>query len=416
MIDRRLRLAAIAAVLGLLVAWVAIDWWGGRRVSREVARLEGRFGSLDGRSIAAPNVPAQDNRALAVHAAALLINPGSQGSDTYTAAGRFRLQPDPAGVPDDIRAFADGNQEAIRVAALALNRRQSSWQADYAGSGTLPPWLAIRRLSQVLYASARIDLAAGRPDDAAARLAVGLAVAASIRQEPTLIGQLIRVHTAVEQCDGIARVVATSEPSKEALERLAYWLNQNREVDPIETGLRAELRWGNAMFTTIAQGRATEIWGRRSAWLKVGRVARPIVRLAHARYLRQMERLIDHHARPLPRQALTGIATPATRSWRRLSDEPILGLQRAMESGHLFDSALAVTRIGVALRRYRVDHGAYPADLATLVPGYLGRLPLDPLTGHPPVYARVNAGFTLKADTTGRSSTDKRALEWTVSK
>jgi hypothetical protein len=66
-------------------------------------------------------------------------------------------------------------------AALAMNRRQSSWQADYAGNGALPPWLAIRRLSQVLYISARIAVASSRPEDASARIATGLAVAASIR-------------------------------------------------------------------------------------------------------------------------------------------------------------------------------------------------------------------------------------------
>ena len=220
----------------------------------------------------------------------------------------------------------------------------------------------------------------------------------------------------MEQCEAIGRMISASEPSKEALDRLAYWLNQNREVDPIEAGLRAELRRGNAMFTAIEQGRSADLWGRRSACLEMGRLDRPIVRLAHARYMRQMEQLIDYNAGPRPRPAFTNVPTPSRQWWQSLSDEPIPGLRRAIDSGSLFDNALAVTRLGVALRRYRLDYGAYPADLSTLVPAYLGRLPIDSMTGRPPVYRRIKAGFTLKADATGRSSVDRQTLEWAVNK
>ena len=62
------------------------------------------------------------------------------------------------------------------------------------------------------------------------------------------------------------------------------------------------------------------------------------------------------------------------------------------------NSVLGVTEIGVALRRYRLDRGSYPDELSALVPAYLARLPIDPVTGRPPVYARSGAGFTLKAE------------------
>ena len=47
------------------------------------------------------------------------------------------------------------------------------------------------------------------------------------------------------------------------------------------------------------------------------------------------------------------------------------------------------------LRRYKLDRRAYPEDLSALVPAYLPQLPIDPVTGKPPVYTRDSDGFTL---------------------
>ena len=63
---------------------------------------------------------------------------------------------------------------------------------------------------------------------------------------------------------------------------------------------------------------------------------------------------------------------------------------------------------------YRLDHGAYPDELSAAVPVYLSRLPVDPVTGRPPVYARRGPGFTLKAEPVGTSTAVNSALEWTV--
>ncbi|HEX6464101.1 MAG TPA: hypothetical protein VFZ98_06605, partial [Vicinamibacterales bacterium] len=193
--------------LALLLAWVALDLWAGRSADAAFARLQMRYGPLDGQSIVAPHVPGIDNRALPVRAAALMTLPSEYDAGLSTALGHFRNQNDSSPVPDEIRAFAESNGEAIRIAELALDRRESSWDADYAGGRNLPPWLAVRRLSEVLYTAARLEMLAGQPDQASRRIAVGLAVSASIKQEPSLIGQLIRVATATEQFEGVKRII-----------------------------------------------------------------------------------------------------------------------------------------------------------------------------------------------------------------
>ena len=77
---------------------------------------------------------------------------------------------------------------------------------------------------------------------------------------------------------------------------------------------------------------------------------------------------------------------------------------------------MSSAEIGVALRRYRLDRGSYPDELSALVPAYLTRLPIDPITGRPPAYARRDAGFTLKAEPIRKDSSTNTALEWVVTR
>ena len=70
----------------------------------------------------------------------------------------------------------------------------------------------------------------------------------------------------------------------------------------------------------------------------------------------------------------------------------------------------------MALRRFRLDRGAYPDDLSALVPGYLASVPIDPFTGRAPVYARKGAGFELHAEGPKGRTPRPPELDWVVTK
>jgi hypothetical protein len=63
-----------------------------------------------------------------------------------------------------------------------------------------------------------------------------------------------------------------------------------------------------------------------------------------------------------------------------------------------------------------LDHTAYPDDLSDLAPTYLVRVPIDPFTGRPPVYARQGEGFTLRAKASRPGGERWGAFEWNVPK
>jgi len=412
---RKILIVAVVAILVLLVARTGLDLWAGHRVNVETARLEQRYGSLDARTLTLPPVPAGDNRARAVGAAAaLIVFDGVKGpSEFQIALNRFLALKTPSPVPADLRAFVDANRTAIRVADEARSRRQSNWESDFAKGTTSPPLLDIRTLSNALYLAARLDLEAGRPDDAARDIASGLEVAASLRQEPQLISQLIRCAVGVQHFEAVQRLLTQAEPSKASLDELATWLADNRQMDPIRTGLLGEVKYFNAAMMRVEQGNPADL---ARFWLgPLARFGSPLIRLTRARYLEQMGHLLDVQVGPRPRPA--SVNAPANWPWMNwLAVTPVAALERTMDTGDVFNGELGATELAVALRRFRLDHGRYPDTLSDVAPAYLANVPIDPFTGRPPVYARAGAGFRLHFDS-GRANYSPMmaaALDWTV--
>jgi hypothetical protein len=162
-------------------------------------------------------------------------------------------------------------------------------------------------------------------------------------------------------------------------------------------------------------------WAARSGpvvWL-----CRPLIRYARLRYLRGMERLIDQEsvppfARPRPANIVSQDQSPKWWQFARRFDSTFLsGLTRAAESGYEYVSILNAAELAVALRRFRLDQGQYPASLDALAPQYVARLPIDPFTGRPPEYIRQGAGFELRAHRARpimSGTTDERLFEWKI--
>jgi hypothetical protein len=396
---RRILLLLVSAMVLVLVAYGGLDLWSGSQLRTQVARLEARYGSLNGDTLRLRPVPADDNRASIVRAAAALIFPGADSSRIR----KFLAQQPSIPVPPEVRAFAESNRSATILAAEIRTRSQSNWDIDPRNVDTQPDLSEVRTLSDALYATVLLEIEAGRADDASKTVMSGLAVAASLGQEWMVAPQLLRIAIGVQQFEAVEEVIVRSEPSKMALEELARWLRESREPDPIRNSLVGEMKFANGLLETLET--SARLFGR------------PFIRLARVRFLKKIERLLDAQAGPRPRPATVPDATPAF--WNvsaHLADMSIPGLERAIETGDLFMSALSAAEIGVALRRYRRDRGSYPDDLSALSPSYLANVPIDPFTGKPPLYARQGAGFTLHAEGGKGAAPAKSALDWTVEK
>jgi hypothetical protein len=209
-------------------------------------------------------------------------------------------------------------------------------------------------------------------------------------------------------------LITDSTPSRGTLEELAGLLVDNRNTHPLQVGLRAELSSTNTILGRLERGDRIRVDDIPVAPFfakgRFGRLARPLIRLTRLQYLRDMETLIDGQAGPRPRPPFQDAARWWLTDPLGLSASGVRGLERAIDSGDLFINVLNVTQIGVALRRYQLDRGAYPGGLSELVPTYLGRLPAKP-----PAYERSGTGFMLKGEPP-RTGTTPAALDWAVSR
>ncbi len=160
---RRRRLLVLVLILVVLLARVGLDLWAVHRVDQEVARLERLYGGLAEGSRRLPPVPAADNRARVVRAAAALIILDI-GSPEQRALARFLTPRTSPPVPAEVRAFVEANRAAIRLAEDGKALRESNWDADYALDRRVPPLMDLRTLSNAIYLSALIDLEEGRAD------------------------------------------------------------------------------------------------------------------------------------------------------------------------------------------------------------------------------------------------------------
>lgn len=415
---RRLVVVSLGLVILLLLVRTGVDLWASRRVTAQMEKLEAQHGSLDIGTLLVVPVPEEDNRARAMRAAAGLLVEHEKMQASLT---RFQAQRGPATVPEDLRAFVEANHAALRVADEARGRGRSNWEVDYATMNYSPGLLEIRRLSNALYLEARMALDVGRPDEAARALATGLALSASLRQEPSLVTQLIRCAVALQQFEGVQRLLTESEPSEAALDLLSSALAENRTPAPMHIGLIGELKTFNAALGRAADG---GVAGYLSTMNRTGTVfeirplswlLQPLFRVAHAQYLEELGRLLDVERGPRPRPV--SMETQSRRPLLHGVPMAIGGLERAMDSGDLHHSALAMTELAVALRRYRLTHREYPEDLAALTPAYIANVPSDPLSGKLPVYARQGAGFTLHSEA---AKDDTRlhaaAISWNVAR
>jgi len=413
---RRWKLFVLVSPLIVLAAYFGVDIWTGHRVNLAAARLEERYGGLALRHLTTAPVPAANNRARLVRAASALTVPMSTAATT--ALTGVTRTPDTTPLPAELRAFVEANNRALGLLADARLRTESSWEIEYVDPSNAPPLMELRVLWQAAYVAALVKIEDGQPDEATRYITSGLAMAASLRQEPNLITQLIRVAVAFQHIDAIQRLITRAEPSKASLDEIARLLDENRSPDPMRVGLLSEVRMAHSILTRMEQGRLDDgVPGPGpSAWSgPVARIRRPLMRIAHAAYLQHVEQLLDVQAGPRPRPPfIHSSRLPLLGRW---TDGFTAGLERAITTGDDFNSVLGAAELAVALRRCRMDRGAYPDDLAMLVPAYLPAVPMNPFTGKPPGYARHGSGFTLSAPQSRASDRPSPPTpEWTVNK
>lgn len=382
---RRVVVVLFLFIVVVLGSRAVLDVWMGHRLTSQIATLEQQYGPLNRWNDWPWRIMA-DNRVRLLEAAAASITL-KDWKDDLLHLGGARLTSDQA------RRLSEHNREAVQMAIRAARLPASNWDIYYGTELSNVPNLAtLGYLSTVLAAAAQSDADAGRADEAVADVTAGFAAAASLRGEPVPIMALFAMRMAGHQCAALKDVLGRTEPSAEALAGLAAAIDAALAGYPTRAAMLGELKHSRAVWAlmerqgiqigerdTFRPRYRAPAWMRGAAWL-----LRPVIRFMARRDLAERARMVE--AADTPRSGRTGMMPQDAARDRSLID-----------AGDTSDASVGLAAIAVALRRFRLDRGAYPIALDELAPSYLKAVPLDPFTNRVPEYARQGAGFELRA-------------------
>lgn len=399
---RRLLVVLLIVVIALLAVRALADLWLQRRTQAEAARLEEKYGPLQYDAVRKldawkkwPRRIASENRARMIDAAAARVT-------ISDADQNFLYHPHTSAsvTADQARSIADSNREAVQLAIAAANLQHSNWDIVYTTEAFGVPNLAdLGYLSKVLTFAARSDTDAGRADDAIADVRAGFSQSAAMMREPLRVMLINSISFAYQHTDALKDVLNRTEPSATALAALASTINENLVESPARESLLGELKHSRASWPWVRDG---WLWGRRttdysvatepSAWMRaIAWTFRPVIRYMALRDYAEKASALDLASLPAVQRAEQ---LPPLRSWGA----------SAIRSADLASGSIARAAIAVALRRFRIDHGAYPNTLDELAPAYLKNVPIDAFTGKRPEYRRSGAGFELPAEMPSKDS------------
>jgi hypothetical protein len=126
------------------------------------------------------------------------------------------------------------------------------------------------------------------------------------------------------------------------------------------------------------------------------------------------QRYLEASDKPFPEKMKLANQIDADLKARCSESLAVVTLRYSSQSGDLYrttfeasatlTSTLQAAEAGIAVERYRREHGKLPETLATLTPKYLPSVPRDPWSGKPMIFKVEEKGFTTYS--LGRNKTD----------
>ncbi len=315
--------------------------------------------------------------------------------------------------------------EELRAASRRPQARFNlAYDAPNPAAVLLPHLALLKRMSQLLNLRASAELATGQTDLALADIDLMFYLADSIRDEPILISDLVRIAETQLVLQPLAQGIAQhqwSDAQLAGLEQKLLKLNFRADGRRVLEGERVLFGGGvidyirnapnkfQAMsslgFAGEQQNGGFDLVGATyaiapSGWLDLEKVnydrafeelLLPVfdpsaqrvnpedVRKANAR----LEQLTKHRGPGMfwQHRFFIGFLLPA--------------VAKAVERSAYAQAAVDEAAVACALERYRLAHGAYPDSLDALPPQFIARLPRDIISGEPLKYRRTSDGQYL---------------------
>jgi hypothetical protein len=253
----------------------------------------------------------------------------------------------------------------------------------------------------------------GRAGDGLRAARATLGVARAIGDEPSPISQLVRTACAAVACRTAERVLGLTEPSG-GLADLQAELLREAEVPRLHISFRAERAFTHQMYRQMESGNFTGagaagvpgagggLQERISAW-----AMRSNLLDNHIASLDLLTAHVEAGKQPFDRQwaAIKAVQGPADGDPRYVFTNLLTAsVRRIAEAGLRSRGDLLAAAAAIACERYRQRTGRWPDTLDAIPKDLLPAVPIDPFTGTPLRFLRLEDGILVY--TVGPDETD----------
>ncbi|HIJ65905.1 MAG TPA: hypothetical protein HPP77_08125 [Candidatus Hydrogenedentes bacterium] len=358
-----------------------------------------------------PPVPDEDNAALAIQEAFEAAYKLNAPAPMVPLVGELELPHRTERLPDEVkRATAellDHNQVCLAFVHKAVEMEQCRFPIDLTEGFEvgLGHCAGLRTLTELLVLDALIHVEQGAAEAAYASLMDAILLGRTLKNEPLLISQLVRIALHNTSIAGLERTLnhvqfedihlaslAAALASEETSEGLLKFMVGERcmvigqAFRPMSKGLES------------AYGSAYPLSGLEPGVAYLKRLG--YWDLDCSTYLGIMGRFVDLCSEPpVNRLALAREAEDDIQSismWQgglsRATLPRLMGTVQVHDSGII---QLRIARTVLAIERYRLKNHRLPKSLADLVPAYLDSVPIDAYDGNPLRYTRTEHGYVV---------------------
>lgn len=316
---------------------------------------------------------------------------------------------------DVLLALSRFEPRLAQIRAAAQRPHARFWINFEDGAGALLPHLAkMKGIVQYMRLRAVALLAEGRTDAALTDLQLAMHINDAVRDEPTLISQLVRIAIAHLNLSVIWEGLAVHRWSETQLATL------ERDLAPVDflagyhTGMKGERYLGIWAMDYLRRTGDLDIFSEPADAANYGDFAgqmeqaagRLLFGLAPTGWFEQNKfSLSQKHAtliRPLvdqekqmvspaaSRRTATALQTMRRTPYDLFSAALIPAISQSAQKFATAQTYVNLARIAIALERHRLASGGYPENLAALTPKFLAQLPHDIINGQPLQYRRTD--------------------------
>jgi len=315
-------------------------------------------------------------------------------------------------VPDTVRENVESHlsscDEVLELLARASQYPESRYPMDLTRgiSMKFPHLVGLRNCARLEALRGTLAVLDGRIDEFADSQRSTLAMARSLRNEPYIIAQLVRIAIHAIAADALENALRRSELPEHTLSMLADLYGDAEDTEAMVRTYAGERCLLADMVYRAWIGDVEEDWPEVSEpsfdariWIALegGRE-----RIATGERLTALQNLTPFaNASDLSWPERLELSARTYESAKKFPDSKVMSrtmipaLARGVEAFARDAAVLRMARTALAIERYRSIDGISPAYLDQLVPQYLSMLALDPFDGEPIRYKRHVQGYTI---------------------